>query len=100
MNLAMPSCKEVMVLLSFQVTGLAGRGSDGFGRISGRRSSEINEIGCAVSVLAWHSVEASLERLKIEVGKKPSCYQHWRSRESPERSKWRKKHELLGKSRG
>jgi hypothetical protein len=45
---------------------VASRGSDEFGRISGRRSSEINEIGCAVSVLAWHSPGASLERLKRE----------------------------------
>jgi hypothetical protein len=50
MNLAMPSCKEVMALLSLQATRVASRGSDEFGRISGRRSSEINEIGCAVSV--------------------------------------------------
>jgi len=43
--------------------------NDKFGRISGRRSSEINEISCAVSVLAWHSLGASLERLKIEARK-------------------------------
>jgi len=65
----MPSCKEVMALLSLQATRVASRGSDEFGRISGRRSSEINEIGCAVSVLAWHSLGASLERLKIEARK-------------------------------
>jgi hypothetical protein len=34
---------------------LTGRGSDGFGQVSGYRSSEINEIGCAVSVLACRS---------------------------------------------
>jgi hypothetical protein len=49
-----------------RATNLASHGSDEFGRISDRRSSEINEIGCAVSVLAWHSVEASLERLRLK----------------------------------
>jgi len=58
-------------LLSLQATRLASPGSDGFGWVSGYRDSEINEIVCAVSVLAMQSLWCEPGEIEDRSGKKP-----------------------------